>query len=215
MRRAVAAAVLLAASLARAAGTPPPNCPIGSNWTSTWTRPDVANGGATGLTMELVSPCHVTFDTEFVVTVKATDTLCTTGLQTVGSQWSVSDTPLDGSSATSIIGGFGSPGYVGVGLVQIVDGAWVTTVKQRYTATVTDHRMALTFGPRDVDVCGAPAHYWGVTVIGTTVYDPYATETMRPPADPATALPVQILLALVTLSITLSASMLLIRSVMR
>lgn len=186
MRRAVALAVLLVASLARAAGTPPPNCPIGSNWTSTWTQPDIANGGATGLTMQLVSPCYVIFDTDFVVTVQATDTYCNSGSQTVGSQWRVTDTRLDGSNATSIIGGYGSPGYRGIGMVQTLDGAWVTTVKQRYTGTPTDHRIALQFVPRDVDVCLGSAHFDFVSVIGTTVYDPYATVVdTTPPAAPA------------------------------
>lgn len=186
MRRAVAVAVLLAASLARAAGTPPPNCPIGSNWTSTWTQPDIANGGATALEMKLISPCHVVFNTDFVVTVQATDTYCNSGSQTVGSSWSVTDTRLDGTNATSTIGGLGSPGYGGIGLVRTFDGAWVTTVKQRYTGSPTDHRIALGFRPRLEDSCGGTAHLYAVTVIGTTVYDPYATvEDPTAPAAPA------------------------------
>jgi hypothetical protein len=189
MRRVIALAVLVAAAEARAAGTPPPSCPIGSAWTQSWTQSDT--GGATGVTFNLTAPCHVLFDTNFVVTAQVTDTLCNTGTSTVGSGWKITDTRLDGSNATSTIGGVGSPGYVGAGLVRTLDGQWLTTVQQRYTAPLlpTDHRMALTFYARTKDACAGSAHFWSATVIGTTTYDPYADTSVVDPAPPASTDP--------------------------
>jgi hypothetical protein len=176
VRRSIAFILLFTAGIARANGTPPPSCPIGSAWTQTWSRPDTYT--STALTYKLTSPCYVTFNTDFVVTVSVSDTLCVSSTPvTSGTQWSVSDTRLDGSNATSVIGGYHSPGG-GAGMVYTVNGSFVTTVAQHYgpAGTPTDHQIKLSFIPRDVDVCGASAHFWpGPTLIGTTTYDPYGT----------------------------------------
>jgi hypothetical protein len=192
LRRSLAVAALLAATVARANGTPPASCPIGSAWTQTWSQPDTYT--PTTLTYSLTSPCFVTFNTDFVVTVAVSDTLCVSSTPvSSGTQWAVSDTRLDGSNATSVIGGYGSPGG-GVGMVFTVNGSFVTTVAQHYgpAGTPTDHRIKLSFIPRDVDACGPSAHFWpGPTLIGTTTYDPYGptSDGSASTAAPAAAAP--------------------------
>ena len=188
MRRAVIVVSLLAAGAARAAGTPPPSCPAGSAWTQTWTQPDPAWG--TAITYTITSPCYVVFDTDFVITARVTDTLCqppflSSDFATVGSAYKITDTRLDASNATSVIAGLGSPagapGSGGIGLVNVFDGQWLTTVKQHYGpgGTPTNHQITFSFMPRNADDCTLPAHGAGftATLIGTTTYDPYASAT--------------------------------------
>jgi hypothetical protein len=180
MRRAIIVVSLLAAGAARAAGTPPPSCPIGSAWTQTWTN------GAGNLTYKLTSPCYVTFDTDFIITAQVIDTLCVPPSYTdqvqVGTGYQISDTRLDGSNATSVIGGAGSPGFGGVGMITVFDGQWVTTVKQHYGpgGTPTNHKIAFSFTPRIDTGCTLPSHFWSATIVGTTTYDPYATSSSDP-----------------------------------
>lgn len=192
MRRLVTLAVLLAAPVAGASNTPapgnaPPGCPAGTNWTRTYAQIDAGvdpyAGTTTAVYYTVIAPCWVRWDTDFVVTAMIRDEKCNdlhgqadagayTFPVTVGNRWNVTDTPLDTGIVTSIAGARvnGMSGYAAmdVGL----DGTWVTTVRQRYTGSVTDHRIGFTFIPRSRNGCYVSGMAWSPPLIGTVTYDP-------------------------------------------
>ena len=185
MRTPLALAILLAAAVARAAGSPPPSCPAGTYWTQTWTRADPLWG--TTLTYAITSPCFVTFDSDFVITARVSDPLCVMlqsdpALRQSGFRWNISDTRFDTGVVTTIAGarvnGVSSFAPI-ITDNSPVEGEWVTTVKQHYGpgGTPTDHRIKFSFTPRTVDDCALPGMGWTATIVGTTTYNPYAAAT--------------------------------------
>lgn len=201
LRRTVALAALLLASVAEASGTPPPGC-VGSLQTKTWAQLDANyDYGPTTITTTAVYfsvsvPCYVTFDTDFVVTVSVRDELCnpsgtgsygsggsnyTGGSYFAGDMWNVTDTP-DASALTTIAGvGYtvASPGFMKLAF----DGTWVATVTQHYgpSGTPTNHTMGFRFIPRVKDGCYVGAMNWQPQWITTTVIDPYPDTTVVDP----------------------------------
>lgn len=164
MRRLVALAVLILASVARAAGAPPPSCPAGTDWTRT------ATDSVGQTTYRITGPCFVTFPANFVVTVSVTDTAHPSAW--VGSRWSVVDTRIDAGSVSTTIAS-------GSSVDTDPSGGWVTTCSDRYTvAPPVNHRIEFHF--TDLGD-GAGAHGWSASLVGTVTYDPYPS----PPPEAA------------------------------
>jgi uncharacterized protein (TIGR03382 family) len=190
MRRSLALAVLLVASLARAAGTPPASCPIGTNWTEVWTRSDPSYG--TVLRYEVTSPCHVFAGTDFTITVRVQDPLCVMlqadwSLRQSGFKWKLTDTRIDNNLVTTLAAATGWSPIITDSASP--EGEWVLAVTTRYSGIATDHRIGFSFTPRVVDDCYLPGMGWSATVIGTTTYDPYPPGSTDPggvttPVDP-------------------------------
>jgi hypothetical protein len=206
MRRLVALAVLLLASLANASNGPPnapPSCPAGTSWTRTYSQldPDVDPwiGTTTAVYYSVTAPCWVQFDSDFVITATIRDLKCNnlagqadaagyTVPITVGNRWNITDTALDTGNVTTIAGARvnGASGYAAmqVGL----DGTWVTTVRQHYgpAGAPTNHRIGFTFLPRVKGGCYVSGMNWTPGLVGTVTYDPYGPSTVDPPVDATT-----------------------------
>jgi hypothetical protein len=207
-RTALALAVLLFASVAEAAGVPPPGC-VGTLRTKSWTQADdpdfnVNAGAGSSIAFTITVPCYVTFDTDYIITAQVRDTRCTAANYAahpaafapppyiVGNHWNITDTP--DATPLSTIAGAGLNGVSGFAPIKLrsdgaFDGTWLTTVKQHYgpAGTPVNHLIGFTFIPRDPNGCFVGAMGWQPQWVATTVIDPYPDATVVDPLLPGGA----------------------------
>jgi hypothetical protein len=196
VRAAVVLAALLFASVAEAAGVPPPGC-VGTTWTRTWSRIDTDLDPftlqTTAVYFKIQAPCYVTFDTEFVITTKVVDERCAPG-DVVGNHWNITDTDMT-SGITSTIAGAGVGGLTGFSGIFLnptaPDPSWVFTVSQRYRppSAAVNHRIGFRFLARKDSDCFVSGMNWSAEIIGTTTYDPYPDTSTADPTPPASTDP--------------------------
>jgi hypothetical protein len=180
MRRLLVLALLLAASVARAAGTAPASCPAGTYWTRSQTA---AGPNLSGTTYTITAPCFVTFGADFVVTVSAANTNPAWFNHYTSVPWEVDDVRIDASSATSILGRGGL-------LTLDASGLWTQALHNAYTTGApVNHRIEFHY----YDVGNNPdfpsAHGFSASFIGTVTYDPYPDSSVTPPVGTAPANP--------------------------
>ncbi len=158
MRHAVAVAALVIAGTASAAGAGgPPGCPTGTDWTRSITD----SYGET--TYRITGPCFVTFPADFLVTVTVSDPVRTSSW--VGSAWTIVDTRLDVTGASTTIGS-------GPSVVTDPSGLWTRSFHDVYSSgTPVNHTIK--FNVTDLGQGASAGHYWTPSIIGTITYDPY------------------------------------------